>query len=285
MNDSEKTPKKRRWLRIFIIVLLFIIGFGIYISKIAINHFIVKEQSIIDKALPEAYNGLKITQISDIHFGRTIFNENLTKIVEKINDLNSDIVIFNGDLLDDFINIKEEDINKLKENLKNIQAKYRKYAVLGDMDYLNKNLVLEIMNEANFQVLDNQNDFLYIKDNNPLEFIGISSSIEMQNDLEVVLNKDITNTNFKILIAHEPSILDSLEDYNINFVFAGHSLGGLVSLGNYHLLKLDEVNNYYRGKYTKNNTTMYVNPGLGTSKINIRFLNPPTISFYRLYNN
>ena len=285
MQETNVKKKKRMWLKCLIFLFLIITFLGVYICKIEINLINIWEQSIIDEDLPLAYNGLKITHFSDIHFGRTIFNDNLTNIVNKINELNSDVVIFTGDLLDDFINISDDDIAKLIENLKNIQAKYRKYAILGDMDYLNKNLYCQIMQEANFQVLDNQSDLLYVKDNQPIEFIGISSLLEMQDDISKAMDKDITNSNFKILMAHEPIILDSITDYNINIVLTGHSLGGLISIGNHPLLKLDGVNNYLKGKITKDNTVMYVNTGLGTSKLNIRFLNKPTINFYRLYNN
>ena len=39
-----------------------------------------------------------------------------------------------------------------------------------------------------------------------------------------------------------------------------------------------------KGKYQKNDTIMYVSSGIGTEKINFRFLNPPSFHLYRIYN-
>lgn len=288
MNEEiESKPKKRWGLKILIILIIFFILFFLYIFQVEVNLITIKEQAIIDNELPNSYNGLKIAHFSDIHFGRTIFNKDLKKVKNKINNLNCDIVVFTGDLLDDFINISDNDISELKNNLKDIQAKYRKYAVLGDNDYLNKSLVLEILNDAGFIVLDNSNDLLYIKDKEPLMFIGVSSKLENENDLERAINLDSkANNYFKILLGHEPSISEEIHDYDINIILSGHSLGGLIKLGNFSLLKQKEVDNFYKGHYILDNgTNLYVSPGLGTYKYNVRLGNLPTINFYRIYNN
>lgn len=288
MSDTSLTkPKKRIWLRILIILFIIIGGFYIYISQIEVTSFRVIEQAIVDEELNDSYNAFKITQISDIYYGRTIFKNELKKIREKVNELNSDVVVFTGDLLDDFINISDDDIKTIKYELASINANYRKYAILGDNDYVNKDLYEEIMNEAGFIILDNKNDLLYVKSNIPLMFLGTSSVIENQDDLTKALDKEnITENYFKILLAHEPIIFDELGEEKINIVLSGHSLGGLVSLGSKHLLKQEGVNNYYSGNFINDaGSKLYVSTGLGTNKYNIRFNNKPTINFYRLYNN
>ncbi len=286
-NEIETQPKKRLGLKIFVTIVLIIGLFCLYIFQVEVNLVTIKEQAIIDEELPENFNGLKIAQFSDIHFGRTIFNQYLEKITKKINNLNCDVVVFTGDLLDDFININSEDIQGIKNNLGNIQAKYRKYAILGDSDYIDKNLVLEIMNDAGFTVLDNSNDLLYIKGKEPLMFVGVSSVSESQDDLTTALDiEEKPNDYFKILLAHEPTISYEAEDYDINVILSGHSLGGLIKLGGFSLLRQGEVDKFYKGHYILDNgTNLYVSPGLGTYKYNVRLGNLPTINFYRIYNN
>ncbi len=285
MKENEIVPKKR-WKKILLFLILFILGFYLYIRYVEPNWITVQEQAIYDENLPSSFDGLKITHFSDILYGETIDAQNIAKIVAKINELNSDIVLFSGDLFNDTYQLNNQDIEQLKENFKNIHANIKKYAVIGDNDVINKELYLEILEFSNFVVLDNQNDLLYYDGNDPILFVGTSSIKENLLDIEKASARENEPSNqyFTIWLSHEPTILN--QNITPNIIFAGHTLKGLTTLPfKGFLLNQEEINEFTKNQYKKNNTKMYITSGLGTYKIPIRFLNRPTINFYRLYKH
>ncbi len=229
MKENEIVPKKR-WKKILLFLILFILGFYLYIRYVEPNWITVQEQAIYDENLPSSFDGLKITHFSDILYGETIDAQNIAKIVAKINELNSDIVLFSGDLFNDTYQLNDQDIEQLKENFKNIHANIKKYAVIGDNDVINKDLYLEILEFSNFVVLDNQNDLLYYDGNDPILFVGTSSIKENLLDIEKasVRENEPSNQYFTIWLSHEPTILN--QNITPNIIFAGHTLKGLTTL-------------------------------------------------------
>ena len=83
---------------LFTIIILFLLFF-FYNSLIATSSILVKEERIVDAKLPEHFNGLKIIQFSDLHYGSTIDSKKLKEIVQMINKRNPDLVFFTGDLI------------------------------------------------------------------------------------------------------------------------------------------------------------------------------------------
>lgn len=292
MNEAVNTnnSKIKRFLKVFLFLFLFvIISFYVYIRYIEPKIIKVNEFAVIDSSLPDEFNGFKIVHFSDIHYGNTINDQNFENIAKKINALRPDVLVYTGDLFDDSILLNDEDIIKIKEQLKNINASIKKYAIIGNSDYINKDTYLEIMRDANFIVLENENDFLYYKGNTPILFIGTSSMIEHEMDVDKAVsfeNNDIEY--FKIWLHHEPAIMDELikNDLHPNLLLTGHTLGGLIHIPFYRdLLQQDGISQYTQSYYSKNKIHMYVSNGLGTYKYPIRFMNVPSINFYRLYNN
>jgi hypothetical protein len=287
MDDNIETKeKKNKIISIFIILLLVIIGIISYARYIGTTGIQVIENAVIDEELPSSFNGFKIVQFADIHYGRTTSLKDIKKIVTKINDLKPDVVIFTGDLFDKDIKITDDDVNNLKEILASIDANINKYAVKGDSDY---NYITEyetIFKYADFNILDNASDFIYYKDITPIKIIGTTSLLKSEIDYTSAFdNFEDENDYFTILISHEPTIIDNLNDNKVNVIFASHSLGGLINIplvGG--IIKYKGSNNYIKGYYDVNNIQMYVNSGIGTQDYSFRFNNRPCINLYRIYN-
>lgn len=287
IEEKQENKKGNTFKKILLIFLLFVVLFYLYIRFVEPNRLVVKEYAIVDNNLPYSFHGMKIVHFSDILYGTSMNEKNLEKVVEQINSLKPDVVLFTGDLFNSSIKLNEEAKNKLKEILKKIEATYKKYAVVGDNDYIDKNSFNDIMENAGFLILNNKNDFLYYGGNDPLLFIGTDSLLEKEYDITAAntSSEDITSV-YKIWLSHEPIILDELQNENItpNLIFTGHTLHGLIKtpFGG-TLLKQQGVNHYVEAVYQKENIKMYISSGLGTYKYNIRFLNPPSINLYRLY--
>lgn len=275
----KEKPQKHIIRNILITIILIFVLFFIYIRYIEPKIIIVKEQAIYDANLPDSFDGLKIVHFSDILYGSSINEKNLPNIINKINNLNPDIVLFTGDLFNDTISLKEQDLKILEDNLKNIKVKIKKYAVIGDNDVINVNSYLNTLTNAGFLVLDNNTDLLYYEGNEPILIVGTSSIKEKLIDLGKLNIEDY----YTIWLNHEPTIFN--EPVTPNLIFASHTLKGLIKLPNDYLLKQEEVNNFYELNYETETTKMYISSGLGTYKYNVRFLNNPCIYFYRIYKS
>lgn len=286
MEDNLEKSKKNKIISILIFIFLIIgciIAYARYVSTTGLQ---VIETGVIDSSLPNSFNGFKVVQFADIHYGRTTSLKDIKKMVEKINTLKPDIVVFTGDLFDKDITINEEDVNHLKEELSKITANISKYAVKGDCDYKNSTDFETIFKYADFTLLDNMNELIYYKGNTPIKIVGttslLKSDIDYTNAFQTFGDE---NEYFTILLSHEPKIVDQIHDYKVNVVFTSHSLGGLIHIpfiGG--MIKFKGSNEYLKGYYKVKDTQMFVNSGIGTQDYDFRFFNRPSINLYRLYN-
>lgn len=286
MEDNLEKSKKNKIISILIFIFLIIgciIAYARYVSTTGLQ---VIETGVIDSSLPNSFNGFKVVQFADIHYGRTTSLKDIKKMVEKINTLKPDIVVFTGDLFDKDITINEEDVNHLKEELSKITASISKYAVKGDCDYKNSTDFETIFKYADFTLLDNMNELIYYKGNTPIKIVGttslLKSNIDYTNAFQTFGDE---NEYFTILLSHEPKIVDQVHDYKVNVVFTSHSLGGLIHIpfiGG--MIKFKGSNEYLKGYYKVKATQMFVNSGIGTQDYDFRFFNRPSINLYRLYN-
>ena len=85
--------------KVILIIIVISLIFYFYTTYISSKIITVKEERIINEKIPESFNGLKIIQISDIHYGTTIFKDDIANLVKLINERNPDLVIFTGDLI------------------------------------------------------------------------------------------------------------------------------------------------------------------------------------------
>ena len=171
---EEEEQKEHPLLKKIIIISILIIVLSItYINIIGTKVIEVKEYKIDSLNLPTSFDGFKVIQISDIHYGTTINNKELNNMVKKINELKPDIILFTGDLIDKNININDTTKEEIIEILSRLECTQYKYAIYGDQDYSNDNYE-NIMTESDFILLDNESTLLYYKDKTPIMITGIS---------------------------------------------------------------------------------------------------------------
>ena len=283
---EENKNSKHKLIVILGILIILITSVILYSRYIATKGLQIIEDSVVDKDLPTSFNGFKIVQFADIHYGKTTSLGDIKKVVNNINKLKPDMVIFTGDLFDKNIKVNEKEITKLKDEFAKIDASINKYAVKGDNDYKQITDFETIFKYANFTILDNSNEMIYYKDTTPIKIVGTTSLLKSKIDYVSAFNTFADeNEYFTILISHEPNIIEHVKDYNINLLFASNSLGGLINIpfvGG--IIKFEGSDNYINGYYKVDNTHMYVNSGIGTQKYNFRLFNRPSINLYRLYN-
>ena len=136
-QTREKKKKKKGHGKLTAVIIIFLalclIGF-IYVRYIATSGFVVKEYNVTSEKLPESFNGFKIAHLSDIHYA-SVGKEKLDKIVNEVNIMKPDIIVFTGDLYDRFSNLTDDMKEKIIDSLSKLEAPYGKYAVSGNHDY------------------------------------------------------------------------------------------------------------------------------------------------------
>lgn len=277
----------KRLLKITFFILAIIFLIIIYARYIGTMGLTTKEYTIIDKNIPEGFDGLKIVHFSDIHYNRAITLKKIESIVKEINLIKPDIVVFTGDLLDKDAILTNTDYDELGKILKKINAPSGKYAILGNHDYKKEEEnAIKILKNSNFTYLENTYDIIYDKYGNKVFIGGIGSVIQNKDDIDKALNSlsNKDNISYKIILIHEPDIADEIATgYKINLILAGHSHGGQIRLPLIGALYTPPYAKKYQNEYYKiNDCNLYISTGIGVSTINYRLWDKPSINFYRI---
>lgn len=293
IKEKRSDRYKKNKFKIFICILLtifIIIGCIILWARfISTSGLKVKEIKIVDSNLPNSFYGFKVVHFSDVHYGKTTDKDTLEKLVEKINLIKPDLVLFTGDLIDKDTKITDKVITDITSELSKIESTHGKYAIKGNHDYTSDSF-LEIMEYSEFTILENNYDLIYNDINDYIYLGGISSSIQSEVDYDKTLDyfnqEDINKNVFSIMMMHEPDNIDDLVNIqDVSLVLAGHSHGGQVRLPFIGGVgKINGAMKYPDEFYQVKNTKLYVSYGIGTSTYPFRFMNKPSINFYRLYN-
>ena len=280
----------KKILKFFLIIFSIIILIIIYAGTLGMMGLNTKEYTIMEDNLPNNFDGLKIVHFSDLHYNRGITTNKVKSIVDEINLIKPDIVVFTGDLVDKDMNLGKDDYEKLTKELKRINASLGKYAVLGEDDYeLDQESVIKVYEDSDFTYLDNSYDIIYNKYHEKIFIGGLNNVTHEQNDLDKLFNDKVKELNipYMIILVHEPDISDEIAlNYEPNLILAGHSHNGQIRLpylGAVYTPPFAKV--YYEDYYEINNTKLYISSGLGVSTINARLFNHPSLNLYRIYKN
>ena len=210
--------------------------YGMYQGK---YNFRVLKYVLHFEDLPEAFDGYKITQISDIHSGSFDDKEKIEYAINLINEQKSDVLMFTGDM----VNNKASEMRPWKETFGRLKAKDGKFSVLGNHDYgdyvdwesaeaKQKNLeeLIGIQKEIGFDLLLNESRYLE-KEGQRLALIGVENwgkgGFKKAGDLKKATSQ-IQPDDFKILLTHDPSHWEAevLKDpKHFHLTLSGHTHG------------------------------------------------------------
>jgi len=261
-------------------------------------NFKLKKTNVYIKNLPASFDGYKIIQISDIHLGSWHKNyEILEPVIQIINSQNSDIILFSGDLVNNF----SEETLGWEKYFKQLKSKSGNFAVLGNHDYGdysywmkkqaktdNLNRIKQAIHDFGFKLLLNENKTLY-KGSDSISLIGVENWGKPPFPKYGNLNKalaGISDNTVKILITHDPSHWEAevVGKQNIALSFSGHTHAAQLGIKIGQVLHSPSsfIYKQFDGLYEKNNQFIYVNRGLGYIGLPIRIGVPPEISLITL---
>lgn len=256
-----------------------------YSSFIERNWVEIKEIELRSPRIPSSFQGVRIVQFSDVHFGHYLDLDQLQEIVQQINSTKPDLICFTGDLIDQ--EFTRAEANKVATIFQQLKAPLGKVAILGNHDYWgNSQLVEECFQQAGFQLLKNHTINIS-KGNESIYITGLDDVMEGYPDIKKVM-KQISHDSksYHILLVHEPDYADFASNYPIDLQLSGHSHGGQVNLPFLGPIITPPISRRYpRGLYENihnKSLTLYTNRGIGTTILPIRFFCRPEITVFTL---
>jgi predicted MPP superfamily phosphohydrolase len=217
---------------------------------------------------------LNIVAISDVHLGTIICSSHFMRIVDKINSLNPDVVLFVGDLVDE--DIEPVIRQNLGETLHLIKSKYGIYGITGNHEYIGG--VEEACNYlVNHGVTMIRDSTITIADAFTLvgrEDVNIHEFVGKQRKKLADLMKNVNKSLPVILMDHQPLHLNDAVDNSADLQLSGHTHHGQLWPFNYIAQAVYEVSWGYK---KKGNTHIYVSSGVGTWGPPMRTGNTPEV--------
>ncbi|MFZ3589460.1 metallophosphoesterase [Bacillus sp. DJP31] len=247
-------------------------------KQMEINHL-----DLLSPKIPKNFDGIRILQFSDTHIGHYYDKKQFTKLIQKINELEPDLVLFTGDLID--APHTYQGANELVPLLVSINAPLGKFSIYGNHDHggYGTETYKHIMDHSGFKLLMNSFESVTILDEQ-IVVAGLDDYMLGRPDFEQTLG-DIEKGIFTIFLAHEPDVAKISHSYPIQVQLSGHSHGGQIQLPFYGpLVTPPFATEYIEGFYKigQEPLTLYVNRGLGTTRVPFRFLSKPEITLFTL---
>lgn len=251
------------------------------------NHPKLVELSIPLQQLPEAWDGFRIVQLSDIHYDDHFSVIPLRRAVDIVNNLKPDLLVLTGD----FVTAPPYALrNRQRKNkaaaaiepctnlLRQVRARFGALAVLGNHDALDySERIVGTLQSGGIQVLNNR-ALPLDREGKRLWFAGVEDVLEGSPDLDTALLPIPANEPV-VLLAHEPDFADQAARYPVDLQLSGHSHGGQVRIPLVGAPWLPRLGRKYpMGLHRIGKMTLYTNVGLGTIRIPVRWNCPPEIT-------
>ncbi len=255
------------------------------------NWIRTEQVTISDPALARVLEGTKVVQISDIHVGESLgYREN--KLIEKVNELRPDILFITGDFFSDY---KTHDISDMQRAasalIRSFKVKLGIYGVLGNYDHFRNVQEREaFMKSSGIRILSKENREIPLPDNKSLWLAGLDDSWDRYTkaNIRAKLHKSLENIPEGapvILLNHYPDIFGEATRAGVNLVLVGHTHGGQIGIP--FLIHMSDSANkspFMSGLFDAGKTKMYVNRGIGTTNIPVRFFCRPEITEFKFDN-
>lgn len=252
-------------------------------------HFrVVGERINISLArLPLEFDGFRIAQLTDIHFGPNIGRWHVERCLEVTRAFNPDLVVLTGDFVGhplgkgygpEGARYAEPCSDVLVGGLKNVPQ----MAILGNHDHWNgPEIVRGALAERGISVLRNSSTAIE-RGAKRLWIAGVDDAFAGKADLQATLQK-VPAGEATVLLAHEPDYADVATRFPIDLQLSGHSHGGQVRLPGIGPLILPRMaHKYHTGHYRVGNMQLYTNRGVGVINPPVRFNCPPEVTLITL---
>jgi len=280
-NSDSFLPARRKFVSQVAIGLAAIpflsLIYGITAGK---YNFKVIKQTLFFPDLPEAFEGFKVTQISDIHSGSFDDAEKIKYAIDLINEQDSDLLLFTGDI----VNAKADEMHPWIETFNGLKKfEFGKFSVLGNHDYgeyldwnslqekaANFTAIKDLHRQIDFKLLMNENIKIK-KGADEIAIIGVENWGKHFGEFGNIdkASENVAPSDFKILMSHDPSHWEYIikkHPKNIQLTLSGHTHGmqfGIEIPGFFKWSLAKYMYKQWAGLYTELGRYVYVNRGFG----------------------
>jgi len=250
------------------------------------RHPIGEEVEVRLRRLPEAFDGFRLAQISDIHFGPFMGKSGVERGVAVAKSMRPDFVVLTGDFVSHSLGKTHgADGAHHAEPCADVLAQWKNtpmLAILGNHDHWNgADIVAGALRERGIRVL--RNEAMAIERGGArLWMAGVDDALVQAADLPKTLS-GIPPSEATVLLAHEPDFADYAATFPVDLQLSGHSHGGQVRLPGIGPIVLPEMaKKYHTGLNRVGAMQVYTNWGLGMITPPVRFLCPPKVTVLTL---
>src|SRR6201991_978913 len=227
--------------------------------------------------LPKTFDGFRVVQLSDVHHGPFSNPEQIERAVDTANRLQPDIIALTGD----YISKERQYAAPCAEMMGRLKAKYGVYAVLGNHDHwVDAPLIPDLFRGEGITVLINEG-MRFEKDREAFWLAGVDDTMVGLEDISLAL-AGARKDEMKLLLAHNPIVLRRAARASVDLILSGHTHGGQVALRSERSASGRPRRRLLKGLGRQGNTQIYVNRGLGTVVLPIRYGCPPEVSLLEL---
>ena len=275
---------KSKKLIIFIICIICLLTYLQYENK-ALE---ITTIEVEDSKIPKSFDNFSIIQISDLHDAE--FGENQKNLIERVKEIDPDIIVITGD----FIDFSRYNIENSSNFVYGVSDSYKVYYVPVNHEAAPTSRYEEVkdnLQKAGATVLDNQN-YKICKDNKCINLIGVQDISFIENKDENILKNTISELKneslYNILLSHRPNLWEIYEKAGIDLVLSGHAHGGQIRLPFTNGLYAPDQGvfpQYTSGDNEFGNTLVVISRGLGNSRFPFRVNNRPEIVNIILHNS
>jgi len=281
----------------------FALGLPLFIGSWGLLHtasaFAIHRVRFKGKRVPEPFKGFRIVQISDIHTGSVLRPSTLQKMVDEVNALNPDVIMFTGDL----VNNVADELVPYTETLSGLRAPYGVFSILGNHDYgdylrwpgmeeknANFQRLLDMQRAMGWTILRNAHVLLHRGEESiclaGVENWGAKLHFKRYGKLEKALD-GVPAEKFTVLLSHDPSHWEAEVIHQSNIIdltLSGHTHGFQfgIEIPGFRWSPVQYVYKHWAGLYEKADRYLYVNRGTGCIGFSGRVGIPPEITLIEL---
>ena len=249
------------------VAIIFIIGFLYGWRNIHVTRYYFMHSDV-----PEAFDGYKIVQLSDLHIGTLHGHESTVRaIVDSVNALEPDLIVFTGDL----VNMHSDEEREFHDILRDLHAKDGIVSVMGNHDYMmyayrgkdskaqlaDIHALQDAERDLGWHLLLNDN-YIIRRGEASIAIIGVENDgdgkhFPQYGDLTKAQH-DLPEGIFKILLSHDPTHWKRrvLTDTDIPLTLSGHTHAMQFQIGPWSPSRWAYPE--WRGAYTYPSTEAYV---------------------------
>ena len=250
-----------------------------YARLIEPYNYLISETDIFIRDLPQAFEGFRITQLTDIHHSRILGIEEIGRVVNLAQQTTPDMFVLTGDYSTSY----RRYIEPCAEELSRLFAPEGVWAVLGNHDhYTDPELTTRALRRQHIEVMNNANTTIQ-RGSDAIQLSGIDDWSWNGTDWVKAFAGLKTKTP-TILLSHQPTVLDFEQTKDVSLILSGHTHGGQLNFPLFGApAKLFTTDlRYARGLFRRGETQLYVSTGTGVIGLPVRLGVRPEIAVLRL---